>query len=208
MVTNRRDSLPQSRYREKRLDDYPETHPTGRIGIMIMDKPGLYWVYVLPSNTNFPLACRGIPSSKEEYLEHFGKWVIMGEKEELDKLARKLEPYMESRAIYSIKYTREPEHMFGLDSCVMCVFCDDREKEDIWEILAGVGVTLKAFVYDRQVIEMWQPGGLLMEKWIESFNIDPQSKEAEEIRNTTQENYDKWLASIDDGNAPWTFELI
>jgi hypothetical protein len=92
----------------------------------------------------------------------------------------------------------------------MCVACDDRDKEDVWEILARCGVTLKMFVYDRQVVEMWQPGGVMMEKWLEAFNVDPESAEAEEIRKNTQEHYEKWLRLIDskDENPPWTFEMI
>ena len=177
---------------------------------MIIDKSFYYWIYVVPSNPKFPPACRGIPNSKDEYLEHFGKWTIMGDREELDRLALKLDPYVEARAIYSIKYTRAPETNFGIDQCVMCVACDDRDKEDVWEILAQNGVELKAFVYDRQVVEMWQPGGMMVEKWIEAFNIDPESKEAEDIRKNTKENFDRWLALIDseDENPPWTFELI
>ena len=126
---------------------------------MIVDKSFYYWIYVVPSNPDFPPACMPIPSNKEEYLEHFGKWTIMDDKENLDDLARKLDPYVECRAIYTIKYTRAPESHFGIDQCVMCIFCDDRDKEDVWEILARQGVTLKAFVHDRQVVEMWQPGG-------------------------------------------------
>ena len=177
---------------------------------MIVNKSYYYWIYVVPSEPTFPLACYGMPSTREEYLEHFGKWTVMDEKEKLDELALNLDPYVECRAIYSIKYTRAPESFFGLDQCVFCVFCDDRDRDDIWEIMARYGVTLKAFVYDRQVIEMWQPGGIIMEQWIEAFNIDPQSEQAEEIRKTTQENYEKWLRLIDseDEKPPWSFEMI
>ena len=76
---------------------------------MIIDKPYYYWIYLIPSNPKFPLACYGLPRSKDEYLEHFGKWTIMDEREKLDELALNLDPYIECRAIYSIKYTRAPE---------------------------------------------------------------------------------------------------
>jgi hypothetical protein len=177
---------------------------------MIIDKPLYYWIYIVPSYPKFPLACMGFPPSKEEYLEHFGKWTIMEDKQRLDELAIHLDPYVECRAIYSIKYTRAPESAFGIDQCVMCVACDDRDRDDIWEILARYGVTLKMFVHDKQVIEMWQPDGVMLEKWLEAYKIDPHSKEAEEIRQNTHENFAKWLRLIDskDEKPPWTFELI
>jgi hypothetical protein len=179
-------------------------------GRMIVNKPYLYWIYVMPSASSKgePFTYKGQQLTKEEYLEHWGKWVIMDEREQLDELARKLEPYVESRAIYTIKYTRSPEHIFDIDTCVMCVFCDDREKEEVWQILSSLGVTLKAWVYDREVIEMWQPGGVMMEQWIKHFGIE--GEEAEEIRKSTQQKYEKWLSYIGDEKAkgPWSFELM
>jgi hypothetical protein len=180
-------------------------------GRMIVNKPYLYWIYVMPSDKrNYPFAYKGQPLTKEEYLEHWGKWVIMDEREQLDELARKLEPYVESRAIYTIKYTRSPEPSFGLNTCFMGVFCDDREKEEVWQILSSLGVTLKLWVYDREIIEMWQPEGALMKMWLDAHKIDPESKEAEEIRRRTQQSYEKWLSYIGDEYAkgPWAFELI
>ena len=175
---------------------------------MIFDKPGFYWISVVPSNWDSPIAYKGKELTKEEYLDHWGKWVLMDEREKLDELAAKLDPYVESGAIQSIKYSRSPEHIFDIDSCVMCVFCDDRDREEVWQILSSLGVTLKAWVYDRQVIEMWQPGGMMMEKWLSHFGVE--GEEAEEIRHATKEKYEKWLSYIGDEEAegPWSFELI
>jgi|GEM_PF-881045 len=178
---------------------------------MILDKHYLYWIYVIPSNRPFrksPFTYKGKALTKKEYIEHWGKWVVMDEKENLDKLALSLESYVEKRAIYSIKYSRTNEEIFDIDSCVMCVFCDDREKNDVWNILSAKGVTLKAWVYDRDVIKMWQPGGFMLEKWLDKFSVT--GKEAEEIRKSTQKKYDKWLSSIetDSSTDPWSFELL
>lgn len=178
---------------------------------MILDKPYLYWIYVIPnkrSSRNSPFTYKGKPLSKQEYLDYWGKWVIMDEKEKLNQLARQLEPHVESRAIYTIKYTRVPERIFDIDSCVMCVFCDAREREEVWQILSGVGVNIKAWIYDREVIEMWRSGGVMLEQWLSHFGV--KGKEAEEIRISTQEKLEKWLANIEDEAAtgPWSFELI
>ena len=35
---------------------------------MIIDKPYYYWIYLVPSHKDFPLACLGLPSSKDDYL--------------------------------------------------------------------------------------------------------------------------------------------
>ena len=174
---------------------------------MILDMPAYHWIYVVPSTCRFPIAYQGELLTKEEYEEHWGKWVIMDARQQLDELAAKLDPHIESRAIQSIKYTRSPEKVFGLDECVMCVFCDDREKDAVWDILASAGVKIRAWVYDREVFEMWKPGGVLIEQWLTSHGIE--GEEAEKIREQTRENFEKWLSTIGEkGNGPWSFELI
>jgi len=174
---------------------------------MIVDKSFFYWRYVIPKNWKFPIAYKGKILSKEEYREHWGKWVIMGTREELDDYALKLDSYVEDRTIHGIKYTKESEAIFGFQECVMCVFCDDREKEDVWKVLSGAGVKIKAWVYDREVFEMWSPGGKLIEQWLASHNI--KGVEAEKIRLQTKDNFEKWLDTIGkEGNTPWSFEMI
>jgi len=177
---------------------------------MIVDKPYLHWISVLPSGTDFPLAYKGHLLTKDEYLEYWGKWIIMGDRDYLDSLAHQLDPFVESRQIQSIKYTREPEVELGMDTGAMLVFCDERERDEVWGILESVGITLKAWFYDRQTIEMWQPGAPLIEAWLESQGIT--GKEADEIREKTKKRYDRWLENIgEDGKqqgSPWTFELM
>ncbi|MDI6775967.1 MAG: hypothetical protein QMD03_01805 [Syntrophales bacterium] len=51
---------------------------------MIVDKPYYNWIYVIPPDWYFPIAYQGNMLTQEEYLEHWGKWVILGEREKLD----------------------------------------------------------------------------------------------------------------------------
>ena len=174
---------------------------------MIVNKSFFYWIYIIPRNWKFPIAYQGKLLSKEEYQKYWGKWVILDTKEELDNLAKKLDPYVEDRTIQGIKYSRTPEEVFGIDECVMCVFCDDRERDQVWEILAQAGVKIKAWVYDREVFDMWGQGGVLIEKWLESHGI--KGSEAEKIRQQTKNNFEKWLATIGkEEKNPWSFELM
>jgi len=175
---------------------------------MIVDKPYYNWIYVIPSDWYFPIAYKGNMLTQEEYLEHWGKWIILGERETLDELAAKLDPYVEKRAIQSIKYDRSPQKIFELAECAMLVFCDDRERDEVWEILSRVGVTLKSWVYERETIEMWMPGGLLIENWIKAHGLE--SREAEEVREETKKRYEKWLSSIgrEGTRGVWSFEQM
>lgn len=177
---------------------------------MIFNDPRFHWISVVPSNSDFPLAYKGQLLNKQDYLEHWGKWIIIENRGHLDELATKLDPSVESRAIHSIKYTREPERELGMDECAMLVFCDDRERDEVWEILSGFGVTLQAWVYDRQTIEMWMPGGLLIEAWIGAHGLEGEA--AEEVRRETQRKYDEWLSFIgehgEQTGGPWSFELM
>lgn len=174
---------------------------------MIVNKPFLYWKYVIPRNWKFPIAYKGKVLSKKEYNEHWGKWIILDTISALDTLAKKLDPYVEDRNIQGVKYSKSPEDIFGIDECVMCIFCDDREKKDVWAILSNAGVKIKAWVYDREVIDMWSPGGILMEKWIEAHGIKGEA--AEKIRIQTKKNYEKWISTIGHDKAgPWSFEMI
>ena len=174
---------------------------------MIVNKSFFYWIYVIPRNWKFPIAYKGKLLSKEEYQEYWGKWVILDKREALDALAKSLDSYVEDRTIQGIKYSRSPEEIFGINECVMCVFCDDREKEDVWKILKQEGVKIKAWVYDREVFDMWSPGGALIEKWLTAHDIT--GKEADGIREKTKLNFEKWLSTIGkDGQNPWSFEMM
>jgi len=177
---------------------------------MIVNKSFYQWIYVIPANWKFPIAYQGKQLNKKEYLEYWGKWIVMDDREKLDELGTRLDPYVEDRSISSIKYNRDPEPYLDLDVCVMCIFCDSREREQVWKILSKAGVTLKAWVYERQTIEMWMPGGMLIENWIDYYKLGPE--EGEKVRNETRQMYEKWLSQFDEGDkrqrGAWNLERM
>jgi len=128
---------------------------------LIIDDPKEYWVWVRPSKDR---KAHASIKAGEEYLEHYGKWLIFSrDRSYLEELGKKLDPYIENGKISCAKYNREPAP-FARGALVMCVYCDDRERENVWEILSSLGVTRRIWKYDRQTLEDWRPGGRLYEK--------------------------------------------
>ncbi|MBN1365061.1 MAG: hypothetical protein JW976_09690 [Syntrophaceae bacterium] len=141
---------------------------------MIIDRPDSHFIFVF-----HPLVLTGrkytVYEGKEltnsEVLQYWGKWIVLGERPWLDELARKLDRYVEDKTIPCIKYDRRPPENLDLKESVMMVYCDKRKSEEIWEILRQHGVKIKAWVSERETMEMWLPGGPLLEKWISSMNL-------------------------------------
>ncbi|HCJ79522.1 MAG TPA: hypothetical protein DHV84_06015, partial [Desulfotomaculum sp.] len=125
------------------------------------------------------------PLTNKEYLAHWGKWVVFGMRPEFDVLAQKLDPYVDKGIIPCAKYDRVPLKHLGLEECVLCVYCDDRQRDKVWNILAESGVNLKAWFYERETLEMWSPGGRLLENWIASQNLS--EEEAENVREDARQ---------------------
>ena len=113
-----------------------------------------------------------------EILQYWGKWIVLGEKARLDELAEKLDPYVEEKKIPCIKYDRHPSANLGIKECVFMVYCDKRARDEVWEILSRFGVKLKAWVTERETMEMWLPGNRLFERWLESQDVDEAMKES------------------------------
>ncbi|MBI5591610.1 MAG: hypothetical protein HY881_14135 [Deltaproteobacteria bacterium] len=126
----------------------------------------------------------GLEMTNGEVLQYWGKWIVLGEKSWLDELAIKLDFFVEDEKIPVIKYDREPSVNLGIEECVMMVYCDWRDRNQIWQILSRFGVKLKAWVTEKETMEMWLPGGLLLERWIESkkFNEVTQNKVREDAQ--------------------------
>lgn len=163
---------------------------------MIIDRPDSWYIFIFstdyfytPSDPGSMIAYQGRRLTNKEYLEHWGKWVFFGSKEELAEMAKKLDPYVESHEIPCIKYDRSPQKWFDLDQCVMCVYCDYRQRDDVLQILSKFGVKIKAWTYDREVIQKWLPGGLHLERWIKHHNLS--EGDAEIIRKESREKYHK-----------------
>jgi GTP-binding protein len=159
---------------------------------VILDSPRYTWIYVARSTpgTHVP-TYKGRMITREEYLEHWGKWVIVEDKERLDELAHELDIAVEHGLIFFIKYLRSADPVFGLDKPVMGVFCDDRERDEVLQMLALVGATPQHWMYERDMFKKWGPGGEFLEKWIASLSLD--EKEAEEYRQEVRRQNEAWL---------------
>jgi hypothetical protein len=136
-----------------------------------------------------------------EVLQFWGKWIVLGEKLWLDELAIKLDPFVESKKIPVIKYDRAPSVNLGIEECVMMVYCDRRDRDNIWQILGRFGVKLKAWVTEKETMEMWLPGGQLLERWIESKNFDAATQNA--VREDSQARLGYIFDHPDEVFVPW-----
>ncbi|MDY6881441.1 MAG: hypothetical protein V2J25_11800 [Desulfatiglans sp.] len=142
---------------------------------MIVDHPQSHFIFLYHpkvfSGEKYTVY-EGKELTNGEMLEYWGKWIVLGKREWLDHVARELNPSVEEEKIPCIKYDRAPSVNLGVEECVMMVYCDKRERDDVWRILRQHEVMLKAWVSERETMEMWMPGGRLLERWIRSRNLD------------------------------------
>ena len=160
---------------------------------MIVDREGSHFIFVFHSDHVYRhynyINYKGNDLTNKEYLQYWGKWIVFGSREELDGLARKLDPFVEDKTIPAIKYDREQIPELKLDECVMCVFCDARQRDEVWEVLASAGVEDKAWVFEKETMERWLPGGHLLETWIKSKGLS--QEQAEQVRKDSKEKFEK-----------------
>jgi len=166
---------------------------------MIIDRPQSHFIFILPrahvyGNYNY-INYKGKELTNNEYLKYWGKWVFLGTRQELDKLAKKIDPLVDQKIIPGAKYDRQEIPEFQIGECVMCVFCDVRQRDEIWDILASLGVEDKAWVFEKETMENWLPGGQLLEKWIEAKGITPE--QAESVRKDAEERFKKMFEDKD-----------
>lgn len=128
---------------------------------MIIDKPDEYWVW-LERQGSLP-GVYYCPKNKKEYLEHWGKWLVFDSADAIRDLAGKIDKHVDAGEIDSAKFNREPSE-YGRGDCVMCIYCDDRDKERVWAILRSLGISKRIWKYDQQTHEDWKPGGRLYNK--------------------------------------------
>ena len=170
---------------------------------MIVDRPGSHFIFVVPFDHvhyryNY-INLHGVSLTNKEYLEHWGKWLIFGQREEVEDLAKRLDPFVEERKVPAVKFDRKLISEFQLNRCVMCVYCHDALKEEVWTILAALGVKDKAWMFERETLEKWLPGGVNLEKWIQGRNMD--AEQAAKVRQGAEEKFRKMFA---DENAIFT----
>jgi hypothetical protein len=171
---------------------------------MIVDQPRAHFIFGYHPDVYKGyqyVAYQGKTLTNKEYLEHWGKWIVLGPKSKHDNLAKKLDTYVESGLIACFKYDRQPLTHLGLHECIMSVFCDDRNRDRVWTILAEQGERLKAWIHDRETVNMWLPGGRLLENWIRSENMD--EFEAEGVRADSRNKFSRILDHPDKPFAGW-----
>ncbi len=142
---------------------------------MIIDNPKSHFIFVFHPSTlegKKYTMYKGKELSNGEILRHWGKWLVLDTKERLAELALRLDPFVEDRKIPCIKYDRSPSKNLGIEECVFMVYCDKRERDDIWEILKGFGAKMKIWVTEKETMELWTPGGILLERWLDTQNYD------------------------------------
>ena len=95
-----------------------------------------------------------------------GKWLIFDKLENLDYLFHKLNPFIENGKLSHIKFThRALDDPFKDKTPVMCIYADDNNKEEVWNILSKLGVNKKIWKYDAQTYKDWKNGGRLDKEW-------------------------------------------
>ena len=171
---------------------------------MIIDDAGSHFIFVYHPDIYYGevyTTYQGRRLTNWEVLEFWGKWIILGEKSWLDELARNLDPYVENKMIPCIKYDRKPPENLGLEECVMMIYCDKRAGEEVWQILNRQGVKLKAWVSERETMEMWRPGGMLLERWIISHGLN--ETEARSVREDARSRLGYVFDHPDELFQPW-----
>jgi len=146
---------------------------------MIVDDPRSHFIFVyhpqIFQGKKYTVR-QGRELTNREVLDYWGKWLVFGAKDRLDELAKALDPYVEAEKIPVIKYDRAPSKNLGIEECVFMVYCDYRDRDEVWKILTEHGVKLKAWVTERETMELWKPGGPLLERWLESQNMNKVTK--------------------------------
>lgn len=167
---------------------------------MIIDRPGSQYIFIYSSESlnnssdrASYIAYKNKRLTNKEYLEHWGKWVHLDDKEKIYDLAQKLDTYVEEETIPCIKFDRAPQQWADMDQCVLCVYCDDRQKDEIWPILSNIGVKIKEWIYDRDLMKKWMPGGEYLEGWITANKLTK-----EEADRTREESRQKFRATFFD----------
>lgn len=119
------------------------------------------WTWLLPN------APKDI--DKKEWMRHGGKWIIFDRKVRIVKLAKKLEPYIDSGEIESAKY-------WNGDPCAINVYSLDRDKEKTWKILERLGAgDSKVWEYDYAWDKNIRNPSDFMYSWLSKFRTILQS---------------------------------
>lgn len=138
--------------------------------IITTDHP--QWILIWPRNRQpFQYA------SEEEYWEHNGKWVVVGDKAYITDLAFHVDPYVEAGKIDAAKFTKKDpatDPLPHIPAWAMCIYSDDRKRDETAEYLRELGVEKFDWKYDRESVADWSEGGTLAQKAAEvGRKVDP-----------------------------------
>lgn len=166
---------------------------------MIVDRPGSHFIFIVSrdhvyNDYNY-IRYQGKPLTNKEYLQYWGKWVFFGDAKALAQFAEKLDPLVEDKIIPAAKYDREIIESFEIGECVMCIYCDFRQRDAVWKALESIGVTDKMWVFEKETMERWLPGGHLLEKWIQGRNLT--QGEADDVRADAKRTFEKMFTDED-----------
>ena len=172
---------------------------------MIIDRQESHFIFVYNSDVinhgEKYTVYKGNPLTNGEVLEYWGKWLVLAKRDRLDELGKIFDEYVEAKVIPCIKYDRAPSGNLGLEECVMMLYCDKRQSEEVWKIVSEQGIKLKAWVSERETMEMWMPGGTLLEMWIQSQNFDESI--ADEVRDDAGARLGYLFDHPDEVFSPW-----
>jgi hypothetical protein len=171
---------------------------------MIIDDPNSHFIFIFHPNIYSGekyTVYNGREMTNAQVMEHWGKWLVLAPRERLDGLAQKLDRFVEARLIPCIKYDRNPSKNLGMEECVMMVYCDFRKRDQVWALLKKQGVRLKAWVTEKETMELWMPGSPLLERWMESMNFDAATKEL--VREDAGRRLKHILENPDEIFSPW-----
>jgi hypothetical protein len=171
---------------------------------MIIDHPDSHFIFVYHP---FVLmgkrytVFQGRELTNAEILQYWGKWIVLGNRPFLDELAEKLDPYVEDKKIPCIKYDRNPSKNLGVAECVFMVYCDRRQRDEVWDILQKFGMKLKAWVTEKETMELWMPGKPLLERWMASEGFDESTRER--IRKDAEDRLSRVFEYPDEVFTGW-----
>ncbi len=90
-----------------------------------------FWTWILPSKER----------ESKGWEEYGGKWIVFDGKDRFEAFARVLDPYIERGEIESAKY-------WNWDTSALCIYCLDKDRDRVKEILVKHGFKPRVWDYD------------------------------------------------------------
>ncbi|MFH1173549.1 MAG: hypothetical protein V1725_00255 [archaeon] len=96
-----------------------------------------------------------------------GKWLSSGTPKRFAKLFPTIDALVEQGLLFKAKYTHKENLDYDplpYEKSVLCVYADGITKEQVKNIIRGLGTRSLTWKYETQSIKDWLPGGTLYEK--------------------------------------------